>query len=510
MELKAYVCPQCGASLEVDSLTVAVVRCPNCGNMIHIGYRAGENDPNTMTFSTADGVPLATAVLPTGYTTQGFLYNSWQSELVPFTTRIRADAPDGSVLISDSKELFHDVRNVFIKGIIGLVPNHVSSGYTSFIEPDAYLRDWAEKLFGLPLTEVSRSALPSRLGSSPDAARTQLAGDVSRFDQFMEMSSTAKNALCSSVMVKYTGTLSNGRESVVLAGMDYEGEELVYGGNLLKGLNLDNQYIQAAKEKIDQFLGKAAGTGLSDIGSTFSDVVSGREKLTFSDMMSGGIIGKAMRKKKESQPQQAAPAQATAQAQPKPAAGSGEIPFGHCKDNGVRVDQITFGAHRKYFCFCYKENEAEATRAFLDFVRTIEPDPSLAQREVSAINQKMAEIRQAVAQNQAIVMQKQAHLHQLQMQTSQMIANNARQASAGLRDSWERKQASDDRISQGFSEAIRGVDTYTNSYGQTYDVSTAADHVYQNQYGDVFGVSGTGFDQSDLNQLNLTELDKND
>ena len=32
MELKAYICPQCGAALEVDSLTVSMVKCPNCGN----------------------------------------------------------------------------------------------------------------------------------------------------------------------------------------------------------------------------------------------------------------------------------------------------------------------------------------------------------------------------------------------------------------------------------------------------------------------------------------------
>lgn len=506
MELKAYICPQCGAALEVDSLTVSVVKCPNCGNTIHIGYRAGENDPGVKTFSTADGMPLAAAVLPDGYSTQGFLYERWQSELVPFTTRIRADGSDGSILISDSKELFHDVRNVFIKGIIGLVPNHVSSGYTSFTEPDLYLKSWAENVFGAPLTETSRTALPSRLGSDPEAARTQLASDIGRFDQFMEISSSARNILCSSVLCRFAGTLSNGREAVVLAGMDYEGEELVYGGDLFKGLNLDNQYIKAAKEKIDRFLNKTGGAGLSDIGSTFSDVVSGKEKLSFSDMMNGGIIGKAMRRRKENQVQKTENSRIPDQQNN----DSGEIPFGHCREHGIRIDQITFGSHRKYFCFCYKENEAYATRAFLDFVRTIQPSPTLAQKEADAINRKFSEIRRTVAQNQAVVMQKQAHLRQLQMQTSQMISRNASEASAGLMDSFRRRSDAESRISQSMSEAIRGVDTYTNSYGQTYDVSTAADHVYQNQYGDVFGISGQGFDQNDLNLLNLTELKKNE
>ena len=120
----------------------------------------------------------------------------------------------------------------------------------------------------------------------------------------------------------------------------------------------------------------------------------------------------------------------------------------------------------------------------------------------------MFQIRQAVAQNQAIVMQKQQLLHAMQMQTSQMISQNARQTSAGIMDSWNKKMASDSRISQARSEATLGVNTYQNSYGQNVQVSVAADHVYQNQYGDVYGVSGNAPDQSVLNDLNWTELKK--
>jgi hypothetical protein len=40
------------------------------------------------------------------------------------------------------------------------------------------------------------------------------------------------------------------------------------------------------------------------------------------------------------------------------------------------------------------------------------------------------------------------------------------------------------------------------------DVSVSADHVYQNQYGDVYGVSGNAPDQDILNKLNWTELKK--
>ena len=80
--------------------------------------------------------------------------------------------------------------------------------------------------------------------------------------------------------------------------------------------------------------------------------------------------------------------------------------------------------------------------------------------------------------------------------------------SAGIMDSWNKKMASDARISQARSEATLGVNVYTNSYGQNVDVSVSADHVYQNQYGDVYGVSGNAVDDETLTRLNWTELKK--
>ena len=70
-------------------------------------------------------------------------------------------------------------------------------------------------------------------------------------------------------------------------------------------------------------------------------------------------------------------------------------------------------------------------------------------------------------------------------------------------DSWDKKMASDSRISQARSEAIRGVNVYQNSYGQNVDVSVTADHVYENRYGDVYGVSGNAPDQELLNRMGV-------
>jgi hypothetical protein len=95
-----------------------------------------------------------------------------------------------------------------------------------------------------------------------------------------------------------------------------------------------------------------------------------------------------------------------------------------------------------------------------------------------------------------------------QQRLAQTLASNSAAMSDMIMDSWNKKMASDSRISAARSDAIMGVNHYTNSYGQTYDVSVSADHVYQNQYGDVYGVSGNAFDQELLNKLNWKELDK--
>ena len=124
------------------------------------------------------------------------------------------------------------------------------------------------------------------------------------------------------------------------------------------------------------------------------------------------------------------------------------------------------------------------------------------------IQQKFAALQQEVAQKQAMAHQKQLQTIQMQQQTSQMIARNNAQTSAGIMDSWNKRMDSQSRISNNYSEAIRGVNSYVTPSGSTVEVSTAADHVYQNQYGDSIGVSGNAVDSDIASKLNWTELQK--
>ena len=490
MELKAFVCPQCGASLTVEGTDVNIVKCPKCGSSIHIRYEKNENENGRRDFVTADGIRVASALVPENFELSATINNSWQSEMVPLTTRIKANDNNGIVLFSDSKELYHDVRNIFIKTIIGLVPNHTNNGYKSFVDDEQIMNDFVSSTYNRQFRLVSKTRLPSFLGTHPQEALDQLKSDIQAFDSFMEMNSTPVNHRCESILYRYESELENGCKVVIFAGMDYEGAELLYGADLLKGLDLGG-----IKENVSKIFGDSPS--FNSLNETISDVIKGKEKLTFSDMMSGGLIGKAIRKQKEAKEPQPVKNEG-------PAKENEEPLFGHPKR---RVDQITFGAYRKYACLALADKEEEAQRIFLNFVATLIPDQTIGQMQNQKISQKMAEIRQVVAQNQAIVMQKQQQLHTMQMETSRKISEYSRSASDGLMDSFRKKMESDSRISQARSEATLGVNTYTNKYGQDVTVSVGADHVYENQYGDVYGVSGNALDQDILNDLKWTKID---
>ena len=179
-----------------------------------------------------------------------------------------------------------------------------------------------------------------------------------------------------------------------------------------------------------------------------------------------------------------------------------QAPFGHAKER----DSIRWGYNRLYTCICDAELEGRATEEFLRFVLSFTPDMSFIQRREQLAYEKWVQAMQFANQLSAQARQGQIQAQQRALEASRMIAQNSAEMSAGIMDSWNRKMASDSRISQSRSEAIRGVNMYQTTYGRNVEVDVTADHVYQNNYGDVYGVSGSAPDQELLNRLNWTEL----
>lgn len=176
---------------------------------------------------------------------------------------------------------------------------------------------------------------------------------------------------------------------------------------------------------------------------------------------------------------------------------------------GSPCDAIDWGAKNKFLLVCPKEHERAALADFMGFVQTFHMDSNLRNQFYQQISQRIQMRMQETARFQSMARANMQSLQMNQQRLAQTLAQNSQAMSNMIMDSWNQKQASDARISQARSEAIRGVNSYQTTYGQNVDVSVTADHVYQDRYGDVYGVSGTAPDQEFLNRNDWTELHKN-
>ena len=170
------------------------------------------------------------------------------------------------------------------------------------------------------------------------------------------------------------------------------------------------------------------------------------------------------------------------------------------------MDVIQWGSKRRYLMLAPVEKEQEATEIFLRFVGSLTPEPALTKQE-SALVEQMFQTRVMEAQGYAAqAQQMRMQAMQRQMEVSRQIARDSAEISAGIMDSWEKRSASQSRMSANYSEAVRGVNTYTTPTGRTVECSVTADHVYQNRYGDTIGVSGSAVDPEVAVKLEWTEL----
>lgn len=180
--------------------------------------------------------------------------------------------------------------------------------------------------------------------------------------------------------------------------------------------------------------------------------------------------------------------------------------FGH----GNPCDVIEWGAENHFVMVCPKDIEEEATRDFLQFVGTYHMDSDLINRYYQLKAEAFQLQMNQSFQYQGMAQQSQANLRYQQQKLTNMISSGSAQISAGIMDSWNKKVNSQARTSQAFSEAIRGVDTYQTSTGKNVEVGLSADHVYENKYGDVYGVSGKPLDNELMNKLDWKEIHKNE
>lgn len=447
------------------------------------------------------GFILANAVMPSDYQLGGVLQEEWQSESVPFTVIVQAVSPDQEIyLVSSSNEMFTDFKNAILKKAASCIPGAIPSSFRDFVEPEIYLQDYAQRIAGVAVTPVARAFLPSHFGQNLAQERMQYQSEINaslHADPGQPMG--LSNLICEPILMKFAAQI-NGRPMAVFVGSDYQGAE-VYAMNSMMG---------AMEGMGNLFEGmQNAFEGM------FSRSDTEEPKNAFDYFMKGGLFGQKMREKKAARKQreQGEQAQHSGRTQPfgQPSSSgqtSEEIPFGHAREYGRRSDVIYWGSRCLYGMIAPVEREQEVTEIFLDFIGSLQVNPELEQKAKMMAQQK-------AQQNLMLSQQYQMQARQLQMQNmyrqqqlSQTIAQNNADISAGMMDSFERRGAAMDRMNTGYSEAIRGVNTYTTPGGRTVEASVGADHVYQNPYGDIFGVSGNGLDSETAMRLNWTELHK--
>ncbi|SCW46803.1 hypothetical protein SAMN02910456_01287 [Ruminococcaceae bacterium YRB3002] len=155
-----------------------------------------------------------------------------------------------------------------------------------------------------------------------------------------------------------------------------------------------------------------------------------------------------------------------------------------------------WGSEIIFSCTTDAAHEAAATAAFMQMVSSFTFDEAIYKakfQKAEMFNRQQLAIQ---AQANQINAQLQQQLAANQARLQQTLADNSRAMSDMIMDSWDKKMASDSRVSQARHEATMGVNTYLRTDGTTVEHSVVADHVYENSYGDTVGVSGSAIDPS--------------
>ena len=408
------------------------------------------------------GITLASAAIPENFTVGGTLIQKWQSDMVPFTASIQAASPDRSIFLSStSGEFYSYYLNPLLRSAAASVPGAFKTQLRNFMEPDAYLHEYAAKMAGVRLQPTARAKLPSPFGADLQGERNRLARFFQDHSINIGVQIAVSTYYCDAFLYRYEAVVK-GRRTVFLAGCDYKGVE----------------YYDASNS-----MAFALGGGL------------------------GGLLAMGMQGGSSKKAKAAAKAAAAGKGKDSPTGvGSEGIPFGHGKEYGKRVDTIDWGADRLYFMAAPIELEKTATNLFLRFIGSLAPDPALWKRRNLLIEQMHQQRIAEAARLNAQATQMRIDAQRRQADLARQIQANSDEISRGIMDSWEKRSASQSRMSENWSQAIRGVNTWQTSSGRTVEASVTADHVYQNRYGDTIEVSGTALDDELTSRLDWTEL----
>lgn len=168
------------------------------------------------------GITLASAAIPENFTVGGTLVQKWQSDMVPFTASIQAASPDRSIFLSStSGEFYSYYLNPLLRSAAASVPGAFKTQLRNFMEPDAYLHEYAAKMAGVRLQPTARAKLPSPFGADLQGERNRLARFFQDHSINIGVQIAVSTYYCDAFLYRYEA-VAKGRRTVFLAGCDYK------------------------------------------------------------------------------------------------------------------------------------------------------------------------------------------------------------------------------------------------------------------------------------------------
>lgn len=121
-------------------------------------------------------------------------------------------------------QIHEDYLHPVQKRMIASVPGVIKTSLRDFVEPEAYLQQYAQQVLKVPVTPVAKAALPSLFGKNLPAERSALLSFFQSHAVNINVRIEVSNLVCDAILMKFSARLGN-RNVVVLAGADWQGVE---------------------------------------------------------------------------------------------------------------------------------------------------------------------------------------------------------------------------------------------------------------------------------------------
>ena len=533
--LNTAKCPECGGQLQIPD-NAEWITCPFCDTAVHVAYPSQQQtnvEPDGTIRDRTTGYGLFRVHATSGFSVSGTSLQRTGSSSRPYVPHVELRDRAGGV-VSLCLGSAGTRQSAGMKALVGMYGAHLAGvDTTNYADmPDPLM------LADMTAADIAASRHAANLRFSkqlacPNLEQRRQAG-FARIQRIAQAQGGMVSSPFIAVVLRTYEFSHNGQPWKMACFVELSAAK--DGSGIGEGVA---EGIGGIVNSIGSSLGGLFGGGIE--GSGFSNPFGGQQASNAKQtapqgghgssamdfFMGGGLLGKMRREhavqakqaQQEYQPSVAQPFQQMQQVQSGfPGASS---PMGQASDMPTQAQAQQALSQGVLWCVpdfsayvsggtIYWYVQALATfvapatdyderfeREFLPLVSTFETHPDVENLSLQVAQQEAARIQGAtqtqLAQNQATFQAQQAAHRQ-----QQAAFDSYNQSISAARDARHQQFMSSsnqqfEHHAPDFSEAIRGVNMYTTSDGREVELSTHADHAWENQAGDVIGTSN-GFE----------------